>query len=161
MKKISVFLSLTIFLLIGWSAAVSQPIIECIFNEDESKFEKDYLFISYCHIDSEAISGLRQFLNSNDISYWDFIESECENPSQYEYENVAAIVSHSKVSIKIISKSYLRSPKCNDEIFMINNFKQYHNLTVIEVCIDDIISNGNCFAIEDDKLYRKISRYFD
>lgn len=128
---------------------------------DESK---PYIFVSYAHRDSGAVLPIIETLSENGYNVW--YDDGIEPGSEWD-ENIASHIDQCSYFIAFISKAYMESENCKDELNYARDLEKENLLVYLE---DVQLSGGMAMRMnrlqaimwhqfdgnQEDKAYRKL-----
>lgn len=113
--------------------------------------KEPYIFLSYSHLDGEHAAELIRGMNENGFRVW---YDEGLVPGKEWDENIARTIMHCSYFVALMSKNYLESANCRDEL----NFARDKKLPLLLIYLENIelpagmeMRLGRMLAIHKDK----------
>ena len=93
--------------------------------------KEPYIFLSYSHLDGEHAAELIRGMNENGFRVW---YDEGLVPGKEWDENIARTIMHCSYFVALMSKNYLESANCRDEL----NFARDKKLPLLLIYLENI-----------------------
>ena len=93
---------------------------------DEKTLKKNYIFLSYSHENRDIVNTIANRIENDDYCVW---YDNGINPGSEWAEDIAVHIEKAKVFIAFITKEYLQSENCKDEL----SYARENNLVILLV----------------------------
>lgn len=97
---------------------------------NEKYLEKNYIFLSYSHVDRDMLNVISSKLINDGYRIW---YDDGINPGSEWSEDIAIRIEKAKIFLAFITNEYIRSENCRDEL----SYARENSLTIILVFLKE------------------------